>query len=241
MPGPPRLGGNANAAVKHRGGHLQIIAAAGSGKTEAVAQRIANLFSEGAAPKQVAAFTFNEAAAEELKSRVEERVSYALGAEYLDRMNDCFIGTVHAYCFQFLQRHVPKFETYDVLDEHGLAAFLSVESNRLQLRSLGRLFKAIQDFRTNIDVVENELLKLDRIGGVFGEIAERYYEELERRRLLTYGQQIVQAVRPSNRTGSCCAGFTHRCGISWWTSTRTSTRLRNGSSSCWRANPSSFA
>ena len=201
MPGPPRLGGNANAAVKHRGGHLQIIAAAGSGKTEAVAQRIANLFSEGAAPKQVAAFTFNEAAAEELKSRVEERVSYALGAEYLDRMNDCFIGTVHAYCFQFLQRHVPKFETYDVLDEHGLAAFLSVESNRLQLRSLGRLFKAIQDFRTNIDVVENELLTLDRIGGVFGEIAERYYEELERRRLLTYGQQIVQAVRALESDG----------------------------------------
>ena len=74
MQKPPRLTGNARAAVKHRGGHLQIIASAGSGKTEVVAQRVADLFAEGAAPAQVAAFTFNEAAAAELKARIEERV-----------------------------------------------------------------------------------------------------------------------------------------------------------------------
>ena len=203
MQKPPRLTGNARAAVKHRGGHLQIIASAGSGKTEVVAQRVADLFAEGAAPAQVAAFTFNEAAAAELKARIEERVVHRRGAAFLDSMNECFIGTIHAYCFQLLQRRIPRFETYDVLDEHGLAAFLSVESNRLQLKSLDqRLFRAIQHFRANIDVVENELLTLDQLDGAFKTVAEGYYGELERRRLLTYGQQIVQAVRAleSDRT-----------------------------------------
>ena len=169
MQKPPGLTGNARDAVKHRGGHLQIIASAGSGKTEVVAQRVADLFARGAEPEQVVAFTFNEAAATELKARIEERVAHRRGAAFIDRMNECFIGTIHAYCFQLLQRHV--------------------------LKNLGPLFRAIQMFRANIDVVENELLTLDQLGGTFKDVAERYYEELERRRLLTYGQQIVQAVR----------------------------------------------
>lgn len=39
----PVLSGDALAAVRHRGSHLQIIASAGSGKTEVVAQRFAKL------------------------------------------------------------------------------------------------------------------------------------------------------------------------------------------------------
>jgi len=39
----PVLSGDAQAAVRHRGSHLQIIASAGSGKTEVVAQRFADL------------------------------------------------------------------------------------------------------------------------------------------------------------------------------------------------------
>ncbi|MDQ3532199.1 MAG: UvrD-helicase domain-containing protein [Actinomycetota bacterium] len=35
------------AAVQHRGTHLQIIASAGSGKTEVVSQRVAELLASG--------------------------------------------------------------------------------------------------------------------------------------------------------------------------------------------------
>ena len=196
MPVPPVLADSALAAVGHRGRHLQIIASAGSGKTEVVSQRIADLFANGALPAEVVAFTFNEAAADELKTRVEDRVSHRLGAEFLDRLNDCFIGTIHAYCFRLLQRHIPKFEAYDVLDEHGLSAFLSVESNRIQLKQLNpKLFEAIRQFRANVDVVENELLAVDQLEGDFGDVVRSYYSELDLRRLLTYGQQIDQAVR----------------------------------------------
>lgn len=62
MTDAPVLRGPSLAAVEHRGGHLQIIASAGSGKTEVVSQRIADLLAGGALPGQIVAFTFNEAA-----------------------------------------------------------------------------------------------------------------------------------------------------------------------------------
>lgn len=61
----PELEGDARSAVLHRGSHLQIIASAGSGKTEVVAQRFAQLMADGADPAGIIAFTFTERAADE--------------------------------------------------------------------------------------------------------------------------------------------------------------------------------
>ena len=44
--------------VDRRGGHLQVIACAGSGKTESISRRIAALIGEGEDPKAIIAFTF---------------------------------------------------------------------------------------------------------------------------------------------------------------------------------------
>jgi len=65
----PILDGDALRAVHHRGSHMQIIACAGSGKTEVVAQRVADLLADGADARSIIAFTFTEQAAEELKAR----------------------------------------------------------------------------------------------------------------------------------------------------------------------------
>lgn len=46
----PELDGDALKAVLHRGSHLQITASAGSGKTEVVAQRFADLMATGEDP-----------------------------------------------------------------------------------------------------------------------------------------------------------------------------------------------
>lgn len=88
----PILEGDARAAVKHRGGHLQIIASAGSGKTEVVSQRVARLLSDGEDPRGIVAFTFTERAAEELRQRIELRVEQALGRGVLDRIGGLFVG-----------------------------------------------------------------------------------------------------------------------------------------------------
>lgn len=94
----PTLEGDALRAVQHRGSHMQIIASAGSGKTEVVSQRVADLLAEGVQPDAIVAFTFTERAAAELKERIEARVMARLGSEALDRLNGLFVGTIHAWC-----------------------------------------------------------------------------------------------------------------------------------------------
>ena len=113
---------------------MQIIACAGSGKTEVVAQRVADLIAEGVDPAGIIAFTFTERAAGELKARISKRVEGRLGAEALDYLGAAFVGTIHAYCFRLLQQHVPRYETFDVLDEQRLTAFLCREAPRLHLK-----------------------------------------------------------------------------------------------------------
>src|SRR3954468_17681452 len=115
---------------------MQIIAPAGSGKTEVVSQRVVDLLAEGLPPEGIVAFTFTERAAAELKDRIIERIEGRLGRPALDRLNGLFVGTIHSYCFRLLQQNVPRYETYDVLDDNQLTAFLSREARRLDMRQL---------------------------------------------------------------------------------------------------------
>src|SRR5215213_3561427 len=129
----PILEGDAAAAVAHRGSHVQIIASAGSGKTEVVAQRVAALLAEGEPAISIVAFTFTERAAASLKERISARVAERLGPQALDQLGGLYVGTIHAYCFRLLQTYVPRYGTYDVLDDHQLTAFLAREATRLDL------------------------------------------------------------------------------------------------------------
>ena len=199
----PILAGDALRAVQHRGSHMQIVASAGSGKTEVVSQRVADLLAEGFPPDAIVAFTFTERAAVELKERIDARVVARLGRQALDRLNGLFVGTIHAYCFRLLQQHVPKYETYDVLDENQLTAFVSREARRLGVRQLhrtGQLFASIRAFLQSVEVVENELLDFDGLPGSFRIVLDNYYSTLARYRLLTYGQQIRAAVDELQRS-----------------------------------------
>jgi len=97
---------------------------------------------------------------------------------------------------------VPRYETYDVLDDHQLTAFLAREATRLGMKRLdhrGRLFGSIDRFLQGVDVVENELLDPASMPEPFREVLLDYLDTLERYRLLTYGQQIVRAVNELDR------------------------------------------
>ena len=181
---------------------MQIIASAGSGKTEVVSQRVVDLLADSVPADAIIAFTFTEKAANELKARIERRVEERLGAVALDRLTNLSVGTIHAFCFRFLQQRIPRYESYDVLDDNQLTAFLAREANRLNIRQLdpgNRLFASINAFLKSVDVVENELLAQDTVSGPFGEILRAYYATLDRYRLLTYGQQVARAVRELER------------------------------------------
>lgn len=198
MAGPtviPQLSGEAEDAAAYRDGHLQIIASAGAGKTEVVAQRVARLLAEGVGPKSIVAFTFTERAATALKTRIDRRAATLAGNAILDRIGTMFVGTIHSYCLRLLQEHVPRYEIYDVLDDHRLTAFLSREAYRLGIDGLdNRLYRAISSFAETAQVVENELIPVDRLAQPLRGVYERYRQALHDGRLMTYGQFIAHAV-----------------------------------------------
>lgn len=195
----PQLAGEAAEAVGYRGGHVQIIAAAGSGKTEVVSQRVAALVAEGVAPSTIVAFTFTEKAAAELKERIRLRVSARAGAAASDKLGQLFVGTIHAYCFRLLQTYVPKYESYTPLDENQLVNLLYREQSQLGLKQFdpgGRLFRGIAAFQRSVDVIENELIDPDSLPfDAFHVALADYYATLDRYQVMSFGTQIVRAVQ----------------------------------------------
>lgn len=107
------------AAIAHRGGNLQLIACAGSGKTEVVAQRVASLLSPkhgpGLLPANIVAFTFTDKAAAELKDRIVRRCREELGE--VVGLAEMYVGTIHAFALDLLKGEVAEYLKYEVLNE----------------------------------------------------------------------------------------------------------------------------
>ena len=96
-------------AVAHVNGPLLVLAGPGSGKTRVVTHRIAHLIEEGISPYAIAALTFTNKAADEMK----ERLSLLVPGMRV------WIGTFHSFCLWILHRYTeeaklpPNFTIYD--------------------------------------------------------------------------------------------------------------------------------
>ncbi|MCX5691351.1 MAG: ATP-dependent helicase, partial [Planctomycetota bacterium] len=179
------------------GSHLQVIACAGSGKTEAVSRRVAALIGEGVDPGAIVAFTFTEKAAAELKERIIKLVAEVMGDGFKGRLAQMFVGTIHSYCFKLLQDHVPRYGNYDVLEPHRHAGLLSREWSRLELKSLERVghWATIELFSETVDVIGNELIKPEQLKGTpIGAVYQDYLDTLDRYHFLTFGLIIQKTV-----------------------------------------------
>ena len=121
-------------AIGHLDGNLQLIACAGSGKTEVVARRVVMLLSPKAAggagcrPENIVAFTFTEKAAAELKERIHLRCQEALGD--VIGLAEMYVGTIHGFCLELLQLEVPEFLKYEVLNEVQQRLFVDRNSRK---------------------------------------------------------------------------------------------------------------
>lgn len=114
------------AAIEHNGGNLQLIACAGSGKTEVVARRIATLIRSGVSPSAIVAFTFTDKAAAEMKDRIvtscRELVEDIVG------LAEMYVGTIHAFCLDLLMTEVHEALKFDVLNEVQQVLFINRHS-----------------------------------------------------------------------------------------------------------------
>ena len=129
-------------AVKYNGRNLQLIACAGSGKTEVVAQRVAHLLTNGdkgnLEPRNIVAFTFTEKAAAELKERIMQRTREAAGGD-ITGMADMYVGTIHGFCQQLLQDEVPEYLKYEVLEPVRQTLFVNRYSAQTGLTTSANL------------------------------------------------------------------------------------------------------
>ena len=113
-------------AAEHRGGHLLIVAGAGTGKTTTLAARLAHLVDDGVAPERILLLTFSRRAAAELTHRAESVTGQQVAAAV-------WSGTFHAMANRFLRRYGraigldPSFTVLDQADAGDLLALLRDE------------------------------------------------------------------------------------------------------------------
>ena len=99
------------AAVDNRGGGLLVSAAAGSGKTRVLVERLLARVEEGADVDRFLVITYTKAAAAELRGRIVEEISDRLALRPTDGhlrrqatlVYKAGISTIHAFCAQLLR------------------------------------------------------------------------------------------------------------------------------------------
>lgn len=110
---------NQKEAIRTLDGNLQIIACAGSGKTQVISQRIANILRDkagvGVGPANIVAFTFTDKAAGELKDRIHRLCKEQLGTDI--GLAEMYVGTIHGFCLDLLQTYQHKYLKYSVLSD----------------------------------------------------------------------------------------------------------------------------
>lgn len=114
--------------------NLQIIACAGSGKTQVISQRIVNIIKDGKSPSSIIAFTYTEKAAGELQARILKLCREQIPAQ--TGIAEMYVGTIHAWCLNVLQEYKYEYQKYAVLDEIKLKLFVDRRFNEIGMKSL---------------------------------------------------------------------------------------------------------
>ena len=92
-------------AVRFVEGPLLVLAGPGSGKTRVVTHRIAALLHQGVYPSQIAALTFTNKAADEMKKRLDALAPERAAGGTANR-GLVWIGTFHKFCAYLLRRYI---------------------------------------------------------------------------------------------------------------------------------------
>src|SRR5436853_2250566 len=95
---PPQSGALSAAqldAVTHPGGPLLVVAGAGTGKTRVVTERFAWLVAEGTPPDCILALTYSNAAAGEMRERLETMIESS--------WEELPVATLHSFCARLLR------------------------------------------------------------------------------------------------------------------------------------------
>ncbi|HUU16137.1 MAG TPA: helicase-exonuclease AddAB subunit AddA [Sedimentisphaerales bacterium] len=113
-------------AIKARGSDVLVTASAGTGKTAVLSGRCVEIVSDKADVRNILVLTFTEAAAEQMRSRIAERLKDAFEAKpdghlryQLMLLQGADISTIHSFCKRLITEHFYKLgldPTFSVID-----------------------------------------------------------------------------------------------------------------------------
>jgi ATP-dependent DNA helicase UvrD/PcrA len=182
-------------AVEHVRGPVLVLAGAGSGKTRVITCRLAHLVRSGEDPARIAAVTFTNKAAAEMRERAERLLAGgSLGS---------FVGTFHAWGLRFLRRHAAaaglpgRFSILDTADQLALVKEameqLDLPEKMLPARSaLSRISGAKNELKTPEEFVSAES---DFTGSLIARIFALYEKRLREAGAVDFDDMIVKTVR----------------------------------------------
>lgn len=173
-------------AIEARGGTLLVSAAAGSGKTAVLSERVIRLLTDPVHPidaDRLLIVTFTKAAAAEMKQRIGDKLSALLGANPGDRrlqrqrllLDQAHISTVHSFCSDLMRNHFHRL---------GLSPTFRVATEDEMLLLSGKVMDELSEemyrsLRTDPEPGMAELAELfsdDRGDRRLGETVSRLYE-----------------------------------------------------------------
>ena len=178
--------------------NLQIIACAGSGKTRVVAARIVNVLRQqqrnGIQPENIVVFTFTDKAAAELKDRITRMYQDEFG--HVRGLAGMCVGTIHGFCLDLLQKYVPHYLKFDVLDEVRQRLLVDRNYQRSGMASLGlkrwvesglfvTILRVLRETDSDPKVLDQHTVKA---------ALETYQQLLDTHRYLDYDEMLLRAV-----------------------------------------------
>jgi superfamily I DNA/RNA helicase len=184
-------------AVTHGGGPLLVLAGAGSGKTRVITFRIAHLIAQGIPPEAIAALTFTNKAAEEMRERVAHLLNSRKVAGRLT------MGTFHSLGLAILKAErkalgFPRgFVIYDASDQLGC-----VREILRRIDAGGRRFD-VKAILSRISLAKNAFIAPeafspapgDEYDDITAEVYPRYQEALRAYAAVDFDDLIVETVR----------------------------------------------
>ncbi|MEY2342689.1 UvrD-helicase domain-containing protein [Acidithiobacillus sp. IBUN Pt1247-S3] len=163
-------------AVRHVHGPLLVLAGAGSGKTRVITQKIVHLIqNEQVAAQHIAAVTFTNKAAREMKARIAQRLEGRSGRGLM-------VSTFHRLGLQILRRELPRlgygtaFSVIDPGDSLAMLRGLLRESNGAT--DLTDAIQARISRFKNDGLLPEEVITDDQIGALAQAIYPEYSKSL---------------------------------------------------------------
>ena len=133
--------------------NILLISSAGTGKTEAISERIVNIIKNNRAkPNEILCITFTNKACKEMKERIEKAVS--------KDSKDITVKTFHSFCLEIIKDNAKRktdiFTDFTVIDEEDSKEIIEKINNVFSIKSMYDFISMVKDTRIKLNYITED-------------------------------------------------------------------------------------